>query len=662
LSIRRKKAGQLSLFRSNHAAWRRVRTARAIAAIDFELGGTEVLRHRLLVLGALGAGAIGLAGVSPGLATAKSCPNASTSTVTAKPSYTYTRGCIVSYDGTAIVYNLFEPLHPAPHSVIPIIEGPGWGSAGSTSPDENLIADGYAELTLDPRGFGQSGGVAEVDAPYAEGRDVSALIDQVLTGRPEITVDTGGRGGQPAYTNDHPGSNTIGQPVVGMTGGSYGGGIQFAAASFDKRIKAIVPVITWNNLNWSLWPNNVIKLGWGELLYGAGLAEQGAEHAQGDSGSVNHAALTSGNPFALTSGGDGGMQIGGYDPMIHYSEVTGAALGYPDHTTLGWFGQRSMAVYGAGPQGHVPDIPTLLEQGTVDTLFNLNDAWNNYLLMKRHHPTLPVKLIAFCGGHVSCPTGAAPTGAGYSDTASKSSPFGAGESAGTFDENQAIDWFNHYLRGQRISSATAVGPDGMPAGGQVVVYQDQNGNFYPLSTFPTTSAPGPARLVSASVAGTLVDHNLPSGAGPAGEDTAVTDGATNSSDPGQVTVPVLTAPATADEPIVGIGKVSGNVTVNGAATELFFRLIDKNTGDVLDLQTTPLRVDNLDQQDLGTSAHPPANQPFSVDLPGVAYDLPKGDTLELQVSTSTDSFAPNRAPSVVQLSGSVTVPTLKAEG
>jgi ABC-2 type transport system ATP-binding protein len=310
----------------------------------------------------------------------------------------------------------------------------------------------------------------------------------------------------------------------------------------------------------------------------------------------------------------------------------------------------------------VPDVPTLLEQGTVDTLFNLNDAWNNYLLMKSHHPALPVKLIAFCGGHVSCPTGAPPTGAGYSDTASKSSPFGAGESAGTFDENQTIDWFNHFLRGRNESSGTKIGSDGMPAQGQTVVYQDQNGNFYPLSTFPTATVPGPAKLVSVPVSGTLVDHNLPSGAGPAGVDTAVTDGATNSSDPGQVTVPVVKAPATADEPVVGIGKVSGQVTVNGAATELFFRLIDQNTGDVVDLQTTPLRVDNLDQQDLGTNAHAPDSEPFSVELPGVAYDVPKGDTLELQVSTSTDSYAPNRAPSVVQLTGTVKVPTLKPEG
>ena len=110
--------------------------------------------------------------------------------------------------------------------------------------------------------------------------------------------------------------------------------------------------------------------------------------------------------------------------------------------------------------------------------------------------------------------------------------------------------------------------------------------------------------------------------------------------------------------MVGIGRVSGNVTVNGAATELFFRLVDQSTGDVLDLQTVPLRVDNLDQQNLGTGAHAPASEPFSVDLAGVAYDLPKGDTLELQVSTSTNSYSANRGSAVVQLSGKVQVPTL----
>jgi ABC-2 type transport system ATP-binding protein len=590
---------------------------------------------------ALCACALLLVAFAAGGASAKSCPNASTSTVTGTPSYTYTRGCIVSYDGTAIVYNLFEPLHPARGSVYPILEGPGWGSAGDTSPDAKLLSAGYAELTWDPRGFGQSGGVAEVDAPSAEGRDVSALIDKVLTGRPEIVTDSAGGRGQPRYGNDHRHSNTYGQPVVGMTGGSYGGGIQFATAAFDRRVKAIVPVITWNNLNYSLWPGNVIKLGWGELLYGAGFGEGAAEHVQGDA---------SGAP----SGGDGGQQTGGYDPNIHYSEVSGAALGYPDRQSMYWFGQRSQAVYGAGTAGHIGEVPTLLIQGTVDTLFNLNDAWANYVEITGRYPRLPVKLITFCGGHVSCPTGAPPAGAGYSDTASSSSPVGAGQSADTFDENQTIDWFNHYLRGQGRS-------DGMP---NTVVYQDQTGNFHPASTFPTVSAPGPARYVSAPLSGTLIGHGAPTGAGPAGIDTAVTDGATSSSDPGQVTVPILTAPAKADVPIVGIGHVNATVTVSGAVTELFFRLIDKNTGGVLDLQTQPLRLDNLDQQNLGGNPNvPPGPQKISVDLVGTSYDLPAGDTLELQVSTSTDSYTPNRGAAVVTLAnGTVSVPTLPPGG
>lgn len=41
-----------------------------------------------------------------------------------------------------------------------------------------------------------------------------------------------------------------------MIGGSYGGAVQLAASSIDPRIDAIVPVITWNDLAYSLGPNN----------------------------------------------------------------------------------------------------------------------------------------------------------------------------------------------------------------------------------------------------------------------------------------------------------------------------------------------------------------------------------------------------------------------
>ena len=167
--------------------------------------------------------------------------------------------------------------------------------------------------------------------------------------------------------------------------------------------------------------------------------------------------------------------------------------------------------------------------------------------------------------------------------------------------------------------------------------------------------------VSAPLTGMLVSHAVPTGAQstPLGADTAVTDGATNSNDPGQVTVPVITA-KDGNLPIVGIGHVDATVTVDGNATNLFFRLIDQNTGDVVDLQTSPLRLDDLDLADTATSPNlPPQPQQISVNLAGVSYILPKGDTLELQVSTSTNSFMPNRGAAVVTIAdGTVSVPTL----
>ncbi|HZU80677.1 MAG TPA: CocE/NonD family hydrolase, partial [Acidimicrobiales bacterium] len=190
-----------------------------------------------LVTGMLTAGGTVLASVqsacTPGLAAISSQP---------ATGYVHERGYIRSFDCTPIVFNLFEPTDAtASHPVYTIMEGPGWGGAGATSPDSQLIGNDYAELTWDPRGFGQSGGRAQVDSPDAEGKDASALISYVLD-RPEIAKDT--QGVSPAYSA----GDTYGEPAVGMTGVSYGGGIEFATAAFDSRVKAMVPGWAWNNL------------------------------------------------------------------------------------------------------------------------------------------------------------------------------------------------------------------------------------------------------------------------------------------------------------------------------------------------------------------------------------------------------------------------------
>ena len=72
---------------------------------------------------------------------------------------------------------------------------------------------------------------------------------------------------------------------VGMIGGSYGGQNQFAIAAQDDRIDAIIPTITWNDLSYSLAPNNtdqapgtvtyntpgVAKKEWIDLFFGLGI-------------------------------------------------------------------------------------------------------------------------------------------------------------------------------------------------------------------------------------------------------------------------------------------------------------------------------------------------------------------------------------------------------
>ncbi|HVA60257.1 MAG TPA: CocE/NonD family hydrolase [Mycobacteriales bacterium] len=567
-----------------------------------------------LLLAALGTG---LAVATGGAAHAATCPSSTTTRVAASGgavAYSYVRGCITSFDGTPIVYNLFEPTGAsARHRVYAVLEGPGWGGAGNTTPDNNLLKADYAYLTWDPRGFGQSGGVAEVDSPLSEGRDVSALITDVLGSRPEIAVDTDRR------------DSTYGQPAVGMLGASYGGGIQLSSAAFDRRIKAIVPEWAWNNLDYSLYPGGNIKLGWDELLFGAGLAESGAAHA------------------ATVTGGTAGTQTGGYDPNIYRSEVAGLAEGYPDQQTLGWFGQRSMASWGGGRDGHVPDVPTLLVQGTVDTLFNLDEAWANWNMIHKADPKNPVKMIAFCGGHVSCPTGN-----GYSDT--PRTGFEKGVPDSTFIENAAINWYDVYLRHDRGAKDT------LPT----VLGQDQAGTWHALTSFPTAAGPGGATLTKTALSGTVLSTGVPTGTGPNSSiDPAVTDGASPSGDPGTLTVALITH-AKADTLIAGEPHIALTVTVDGPSTGLFFKLVDVATNQVVDLQTASYRLDNTDLPNNANNPNlPPAAEKVSLDMVGVVYDLPKGDSLELQVSTSAAPFTPNRGASVVSLSGSLLLPTFQ---
>jgi ABC-2 type transport system ATP-binding protein len=278
---------------------------------------------------------------------------------------------VTSFDNTPIVANFFPAAGLAAGAKAPtILMGPGWSSPGEDNPEAQgsdatgspgvgtLRHAGYNVLTWDPRGFGDSGDMARVDSKDYEGRDVQALLDYVAQ--------------QPEAQLDGPGD-----PRAGMAGVSYGGGIQNVTAAIDSRVDAIVPTIAWHSLITSLYKSGDVKAGWGAALCGLG-------HVNG-----------------LADGliGPAGTQTGSVDPHVTSACASGTALGFVSAEDKAWFDSR-------GPGDALISqihVPTMIVQGTVDTLFTLKEAMQNYDVLKRNG--VPLKMMWFCGGHGSCQTG-----------------------------------------------------------------------------------------------------------------------------------------------------------------------------------------------------------------------------------------------------------------
>ena len=270
---------------------------------------------------------------------------------------------ITSFDGTEIRIHWFpvegSDAEPAPT----VLMGPGWSLPGDTSVDgapifgagsiSGLHEAGYNVLTWDPRGFGASGGAAEVNAADTEGRDVQILLDWVAD-QPEALTDREG------------------DPRVGMIGFSYGGGIQLTVAAIDCRVDALVPGLAWNSLETSLYRAETVKAGWASVL--------------------------------VTAAGSGTV-----DPHVtsaYQAGVTTGTLSAEDET---WFIER-------GPGDAVSDIevPTLFVHGTVDTLFTLDEVITNYRNLRDRG--VPTAMVWFCGGHGTCRTADGDTSAAEAST------------------------------------------------------------------------------------------------------------------------------------------------------------------------------------------------------------------------------------------------------
>ena len=269
---------------------------------------------------------------------------------------------VISFDDTPISTNFFPATGIAAGEMAPLVlNGPGLGSPGETDPYSpagtfgtvpgvGLMRDeGYNVITWDPRGEFASGGVLQLDNPFFEGRDASAIVSWAAE-NPLVEL------------------NAPDDPAVGMVGGSYGGGIQMVTASTDPRIDAIVPNGNWYSLNDALYPAEEFKTAWAALLL-LDLVEAGAR--------INN--------------------------VIYQGVLTGSLFGFLTQTA-----QAVLASSGPTSLLNQLQAPTLLVQGTVDALFPLNQSVFNAETITANPWDTPVKLAWFCGGHGSCSTGTPP--------------------------------------------------------------------------------------------------------------------------------------------------------------------------------------------------------------------------------------------------------------
>jgi ABC-2 type transport system ATP-binding protein len=475
---------------------------------------------------------------------------------------------VPSFDGTPLATSFFPAAGLKPGQRAPtILMTHGWG--GNRTTDENagssesvgstgvgpLRKAGFNVLTWDSRGFGASGGTVEVDSKDFEGRDVSALIDW-LAKQPEAQLDKPG------------------DPRVGMHGASYAGGIEWVAAAIDKRIDAIAPAISWHSLLTALYRDDTAKDGWGTVLYGGGA------------------------PTATFAGAvaPGGAQTGTLDPHITSAFASGAATGRFSAADRAWFDSR-------GPSDALVNqvrVPTLMLQGTADTLFTTSESVRNEAILRRNG--VPHKLIWFCGGHGVCLTGAG--------------------TAGRL-EKQTVAWLRRNLAGDR---SVDTGP------GFEWLADDAQWRTSP--SFP----PRAGTPIVAKGAGTLVVNP---------GDTA--SGTLISAGPAANAVNVEIPSPKASTQVVGEPKLELTYTGTGSNPDgrVFAQIVDEGRNLALGNQVTPIPVT-------------PDGRPHTVtrSLEGVAASIAPGAHYRLQIIGGSQVYGPVRDAASIQFSSiKLTLPT-----
>lgn len=282
--------------------------------------------------------------------------------------------------GETIAATVFEPLLMDCTQTYPLVLwGAGFGSprdAGGVPTDPQNIAfnafaptallqaAGYGVLSFDHRGHGESGGKIRVHDPDYEGANVIRVVDWAEANLEWLAYGPSADGSDPHNLE------------LGAVGPSYGGGYQLMLLAIDpkKRLDAIVPAVTWHDLNESLTPGGVLKDAW--------------LHALADDKLPRFDPLIVEQLARLRA--DNGVNPTMTD-LLGYHSLRYFCDGEPIATN-GGPGTRPLHA-----PVHPPKVHALLMQSSRDTLFKHNEAVANYECLRRGGGD--VRLFTVQAGH-----------------------------------------------------------------------------------------------------------------------------------------------------------------------------------------------------------------------------------------------------------------------
>ena len=272
---------------------------------------------------------------------------------------------LTSASGKVISFEVMEPKTINCTVGNPLmLHGHGFGGSRTIDPAgtflERLQNNGYAVISIDQRGFGESTGTVRVMDPNFEGQDLLQILDWVEKHLDYLAQDTA----------DKVNYNL----VAGATGGSYGGMYQMLIHNMDPkhRLDVLTPDITPHDLRYSLYPGQSVKSAWVALLSAGGEA-YASERLIGGLDPVIKETLVRG--VATNSIHAGALPFFYYHSVRYFTDAMPAS----DQLPMSFYsellsGGLSYDVSATKPK----PVSILFTQGMRDTLFNFNDGWDNF--------------------------------------------------------------------------------------------------------------------------------------------------------------------------------------------------------------------------------------------------------------------------------------------